>query len=98
MQFNIIIFLIMCLISKLSFSDTSIEQICSNTEEDIKKIEKSKNNLKKEFKQIKSETEKMEMLDEITNDVNKLIDQQIRFSKLYHYLECSRYAKKKNRN
>ena len=34
----------------------------------------------------------------VTNDVNKLIDQQIRFSKLYHYLECSRYAKKKNRN
>ena len=95
MKFNVILFLIIYLLSKLSLSDTSIEQICANTEKDIRKIEKSKNNLKKEFKQIKSETEKMELLDEITKDVNKLIDQQIRFSKLYHYLECTRYAKKK---
>ena len=82
-----------CLQSLSLLAEPSIEEICSNTEKDIRKIEKSKNNLKKEFKQISSEERKMQILAEITKDVNELMDRQIRFSKLYHYLECSRYVK-----
>ena len=86
--FIIIIYLIQI---NISYSAESLNTICSNTFKEITRLETHKNNLKKEFKKIDSEIEKMSLLDEITMDVNKIIDAQIKFAKLYHYLNCSNY-------
>ena len=78
----------------ISYSAESLDAICSKTVKEITRLETHKNNLKKEFKKIESETEKMSLLDEITMDINKIIDAQIKFAKIYHYLNCSNYSKK----
>ena len=71
----------------------SIKQICNIVQYEVRELELQKQNLKKEFKKIKSDLKQFELLPEFTKDVNRTIKQQIQQAKLYHYLECSKFKK-----
>ena len=92
----IIFIILLFLFSTRSYSKDNlpnIEEVCKSAEDEIKKLELMKKNLKKEFKYVDNEIEQFELLPKLTKDVNETLKQQIFHAELYHYLDCPRFEK-----
>ena len=76
--------------SLLKTNEINLKTICENIKKDLVDLEIQKINLKNEFKKFKNEIEQMELLPELTEDVNKTLKQQIQKAKLFHYLDCNK--------
>ena len=88
--------ILLFLFSTHSFSKDNLpntQEVCKIAEDEIKKLELMKKNLKKEFKYIDNELEQFELLPKLTKDINEILKQQIIQAKLYHYLDCPRFEK-----
>ena len=86
-----LIFLIYSSIAGSLHGKPTIKDICDSVTFEIRDLELQKINLKKEFKNIKSEQDQMALITELTKDVNATLKQQTSQAKIYHYLECSRF-------